>query len=208
MAEIERAEKIGVLGGSFNPVHNGHMSMARGFLKRLGLSCVLLIPVWSPPHKSARGLAPASERLAMCRLACEGEPRIEACPIEIERGGVSYTADTLAALAQRYPRARFYLITGADMFLTLESWRNFPEIARRAVLCACARREGELAALRAQAEKLTRLYGASCRVEDLPVREVSSTQVRALLEQGGGAQGLLPPEVERYIAARGLYRGI
>jgi nicotinate (nicotinamide) nucleotide adenylyltransferase len=199
-----------VLGGSFNPIHSGHLSLAHGFAELLGLDRLLLIPVWSPPHKSARDMLPAAERLALCRLACKGDPIVEASDIELVRGGTSYTVDTLRALAEQYPGARLYLITGADMFLTLEIWKDFSEIARRAELCACARRAGELETLRAYAKKLEQNYGARCHIGDFPVVEVSSTQLRGLLKNGESADGLLsggllPQNVLSYIQSHYFY---
>lgn len=198
-------KRLGILGGTFNPIHNGHLSMARGFTDILRLDRLLLVPVWSPPHKSARAMLPAPYRAEMCRLACAKDERIEVSSIEIERGGTSYTVDTLRELAQRYPAARLYLITGADMFLTLDKWKNFAEISRLAELCACSRHEGELSKLRAFAELLRENYDARCHIEDFPVIEVSSTQVRELLKNGGDTSNLLPPPVWDYIKAHKLY---
>jgi nicotinate-nucleotide adenylyltransferase len=199
-------ERIGILGGTFNPVHNGHINMASCFLERLNLDRVLFIPVWSPPHKSAMTLLPAPERLEMCRLACAFDKRLQTSTIEIERGGKSYTVDTLRELSRLMPQTRFYLITGADMFLTLEQWKGFTEISKLAALCACSRKIGELAALREKAKRLESLYGAECHVEDNPVTDVSSTQVRAVLSAGGDTSELLPPSVWDYIRKKGLYR--
>lgn len=202
---VKKIERLGILGGTFNPIHNGHMSMARGFAECLGLDRLLLIPVWSPPHKSARAMLPASIRIDLCRLACQNDGRITVSDIEIERGGTSYTADTLRELAQMYPDARLYLITGADMFRTLDGWKNFNEISRLAELCACSRHEGELAELRAYAKRLEENHGARCHIEDFSVVEVSSTQVRELLQIGGSVSGLLPPQVLDYIKLHKLY---
>jgi nicotinate-nucleotide adenylyltransferase len=204
-AEGRSVTRLGLLGGSFNPIHNGHLSLAHGFIKLLGLDRLLLIPVWSPPHKSARDMLPADERLTFCRLACKGDPVIEASDIELLRGGTSYTVDTLRALEERYPRAQLFLITGADMFLTLEGWREFAEIARRAELCVCARHTGELAALRDYAKKLERNFGARCHVGDFPVVEVSSTQLRGLIKSGGDVGALLPQDVYAHIRAHHFY---
>lgn len=201
-ADIER---LGILGGTFNPIHNGHINMARCFLERLGLDRVLLIPVWSPPHKSARAVLPAADRIEMCRLASSIDERISVSDIEIRRGGISYTVDTLRELKNIYPKTRFYLITGADMFLTLDKWRNFSEIARMADLCACSRHEGELAKLREYAKKLESVYGTKCHVEDFPAVDVSSTKVRQLLQYGGDASTLLATSVYDYIKKHNLY---
>lgn len=200
--------KLGILGGSFNPIHCGHMSMARGFIELLGLDMLLLIPVWSPPHKSGREMLAADERLRLCQIACKDDPRMEASNIEIRRGGTSYTVDTLRTLAEQYPGAALSMITGADMFLTLEKWKEFDEIARRAELCACARHPGELAALRTYAKKLENAYGAHCKIGDFPVVEVSSTQLRGLLKKGESVDGLLPGDVYAYIRAQNFYKDL
>lgn len=198
------AEKIGVLGGSFNPVHNGHVNMAVGVMKKLGLDRVLMIPVWSPPHKSAREMIPAADRVEMCRLACEGRAGLGVSGLEVERGGRSYTVDTLRSLSELYPGAGLFLITGADMFLTLEKWKSFDEIARLSELCGCARRPGELEKLRGYASELEG-RGARCRVVELEVTEVSSTEIRRLLSAGRSVEGLVPERVREYISGRGLY---
>lgn len=199
-------ERIGILGGTFNPIHNGHINMARCFLKWLNLDRILLVPVWSPPHKRSNVLLPAQERLNMCRLACKDDRCIAVSSIEIERGGVSYTFETLRELSKRMPDAKFYLITGSDMFLTLEQWKNFEEISKLAALCACSRIEGQLAQLREYAKQLQKKYGAECHIENIPVKEVSSTQVRAALFQEKDVSGLVPPAVLEYIREKNFYR--
>ena len=199
-------EKIGVLGGTFNPIHNGHIRLATAFRDRLALDRVLLVPVNTPPHKHGSMMQPGPDRLAMCRLAAAGQPGLEASDIELRRGGKSYTVDTLRALHARYPAARLYFLMGADMFLTLEDWRKFPAIAGLAVLCTLPREPDEGRLLHEYAAKLTRRYGAECVVADIPPMELSSTRVRAQLAECGAAPGLLPPAVEVYIRKNGLYR--
>lgn len=198
-------EKIGILGGTFNPVHNGHINMALGFFQKLNLDRVVLIPVWSPPHKRADELISAGDRLNMCRLACTGNEGLEVSDVEIRRGGKSYTVDTLHELKKIMPQSRFFLITGADMFITLEQWKNFREIMKLAALCACSRKEGELSLLREFAGKFENEYGAECHIENFPVTDVSSTQVRKLLNSGADVSGLVPEPVLKYINDKGLY---
>lgn len=200
-----RPERIGIMGGTFNPVHNGHLNMAREFLKRLELDRVLFVPVWSPPHKSTREVIAAHDRLEMCRLALRGDDRFEVSDIEIARGGISYTVDTLHELEQMYPGARLFLITGADMFLTLEEWKDFVGISHAAELCACPRNAGELAALKKQKEKLERIYGSRCHIENIPVTPVSSTKIRRMLQNGENVSGLIPQPVYDYIKENNLY---
>lgn len=198
--------KIGVFGGTFNPIHNGHVHLARGYLRALGLDEVLFIPTNVPPHKEAGDVLPPAHRLAMCRLAVQGQPGLAVSDIEIRRAGKSYTVDTLRALAQEYPGDTLYFLMGADMFLTVNEWNGFDEIARLAVLCTASRHEGEWPGLQAHARLLERQYGARCHIEAIPVLDVSSTQVREALARGEDARGLVPPPVADYIAQNGLYK--
>ena len=114
--------KTGIYGGTFNPIHNGHLHIVEEFRRGLGLDRVLLIPTRVPPHKAAPDLASAGERFAMCRLAAQGKPWLELSDIEMRREGKSYTAETLEELSALYPQDQFYLLMGEDMFLTLGRW--------------------------------------------------------------------------------------
>lgn len=200
-------ERIGLLGGTFNPIHNGHIHLAREFCTRLSLSRVLLIPTQSPPHKQEDLLAPALMRLEMCRIAAAHEPLLEVSDIEISRGGTSYTVDTLRELSASMKDTAFFFIMGADMFLTLEQWRNFEEITRLTDLCAASRHSGEIKALESYAQNLTARFQARCHIERIPVVEVSSTHIRRLIASGGDATELLPVGVDEYIRKNGLYAG-
>lgn len=199
------ARKIGIFGGTFNPPHNGHIHLAEGFLQTLGLDFMLMMPVWSPPHKSSEGMAPGPDRLAMCRLACQDRPGLLVSDIELNRRGKSYTCDTIRELKTVYPDDRLYLTMGADMFVTLESWNRFPYIAANAALCCAARHPGEKEKLEKTAAVLRDKYGAECFVADIPVKEVSSTQVRETLAGGSTVSCLVPGPVLGYIKQKGLY---
>ena len=114
--------RIGVYGGSFNPIHTGHIRLAQSYLEALSLDKILVIPANIPPHKRARQLLPGETRLELCRLACLDDPRLEVSDIELQREGSSYTVDTLRALKVLYPGAELHLIVGSDMFMTMETW--------------------------------------------------------------------------------------
>lgn len=136
--------RLGILGGTFNPIHLGHIGLAQAFISSLKLDLVLLMPASVPPHKEALRLASASHRLNMCQIAARGHDKIEVSRLELERGGKSFTADTLRSLKELYPNAQLYLITGADMFLTLQDWREPETIFSLAAICtAPARRRGQ-----------------------------------------------------------------
>lgn len=198
------AQRIALFGGTFDPVHNGHIQLAREFAARLSLDRVLLMPTFVPPHKLKTDLAPAVDRLAMCRLACEPYRELAVSDFEINRRGASFTVFTLEAMHQQYPDAQLFLLTGADMFLTLSTWYRFPDIARLATLCAAPRDEVTAETLRNYAKNLEQ-QGAHCVVETIPLCELSSTVVRQKAAGGEKLTGLVPPAVEEYIIEKQLY---
>lgn len=199
--------KTGIYGGTFNPIHLGHVHILKEFIRRLALSRVLLIPAHIPPHKQAHALASAEDRLAMCRLAMQEvtEAPVELSEIELRREGKSYTADTLQALRKQFPEDEFYLLMGEDMFLTVDSWYRPEIIFSLAALCASPRSKDGYCKLMAQKERLERRFSARCIVEEIPYFPASSTEIRELAGQGKRLSGLVPAEVEAYIFAHGLY---
>lgn len=200
--------KTGVYGGTFNPIHQGHVHLLEEFIRRLSLDRVLLIPTGMPPHKQVHALASAQQRLDMCRLAVKGiqGAPIELCEIELLRPGKSYTADTLEELRGLYPEDEFFLLMGEDMFLTVDNWYRPETIMALAVLCCTPRSPGGMEKLRKKEAQLRRDFSARCALEDIPYFPASSTQVRELAARGQGLQGLVPPEVAAYIEKNGLYR--
>ena len=131
--------RTGVFGGTFNPIHCGHVLLARTYAAALHLDRVLVIPTYLPPHKAGGQLAGGCHRLNMCRLAFEGDPVCRVSDIELRRGGKSYTVDTLKQLTRENPSDTFYLIMGSDMFLSLTQWYDWQRIILDAVICAGAR---------------------------------------------------------------------
>lgn len=199
------ARRMALFGGTFDPIHNGHVQMALEFARRLRLDRVLLMPTFVPPHKMKQQMASVEDRLAMCRLAAQEHPVLEVSDLEARRGGASFTADTLEALHAQYPDAQWYLITGADMFCTLSTWWRFDAIAERAVLCAAPRDDIGYAQLCTYAEKLGAL-GARCAVEDIPLVRVSSTEIREAAARGEDLTRWLPPAVADYVRRHQLYQ--
>ena len=210
--------EIGIYGGTFNPIHLGHMAAARHAAAALALDQLYLVPDRIPPHKKLDGVSPDGEdRLEMTRLAAEslGLPRGECIVSDAEqhRKGKSYTIDTLRAFRYAHPEDRIWLLMGTDMFLTFHQWRDPGEILKLCGLCAFRRSGGDQAELFArQKEFLERKYGGEIRVADLPeVVEISSTRLRSALAAevpggppGEGAAYLCPP-VYGYILRRRLY---
>ncbi len=198
--------KMGLFGGTFDPIHSGHIEMALRLMQALSLDGVVLMPTCVPPHKIKEQMAPAEHRLAMCRLAAQGHTGLTVSTLELNRQGASFTVETLEELCRREPDTRWYLFTGADMFRTLRTWYRFGDIARMAVLCTVAREGTDTAALAAYAEELT-AEGIACYVDTQPVQTVSSTQIRRLTAAGEPLTGLVPEAVEQYIRLHGLYAG-
>lgn len=196
--------RYGIFGGTFNPVHEGHLHIARAFRKAMGLDTVLWIPTKVPPHKEAEELALPEQRLEMCRLACRGEEGFQVSGLEIRRGGKSYTADTLEELHRMYPGDTFCLLMGEDMFLTLLNWYKPETILRLAEICAAPRSVGHEARLEECARAL-REKGAVVFLERIPYLPISSTEIRKAVREGKSIRGKVPAAVEEYIRSYGLY---
>jgi len=198
-------KKMGLFGGSFDPIHKGHISMALRLAQALDLDGVVLMPTFVPPHKIKEQMASAAHRLAMCRIAAQEHPLLIVSDLELRRGGASFTVDTLTALCEQYPDAQWHLLVGADMFTTLRTWHRFADIAEMAVLCTIAREGTDTKRLQAYAAALT-ADGILCHVDVCPVEPYSSTQVRERIAAGERVTDLVGEAVERYILDNGLYR--
>lgn len=204
--------KIGIYGGTFNPIHRGHMAAARFAAEELGLDRLLLIPAGLPPHKALSTDTPAAEhRLEMTRLAAKAMELscpVEVLDMELTRTGPSYTLDTLRELKAGYPEDHLYFLMGTDMFLSFQSWRGPAEIAGLCTLCAFSRAETDDPEQFAKQKRfLEKNMGADVVILKLPeIVEISSTQLRAGLAAGEGA-GLtyLAPVVYGYILRHRLY---
>ena len=200
-----RALRVGVMGGTFDPIHRAHVAAGVAARDELALDVVLFMPAGIPSFKRARHLASPSERLAMVRLALAGHARCLASDFELVRQGVTYTSETLRRLARTCPApAELFFVMGADSLETLPLWHEAAEVVRLATIVV-ARRPGHdvapaLAALDAS--------GLSARVcvlaSELP--DVSSTLVRSRVRAGLPVNELVGPDVADYIRARGLYR--
>ena len=200
--------KIGIYGGTFNPVHLGHIQAARFAAEYLGLDKLLLIPTGIPPHKALDAGTPGPEhRLAMAELAAEAiGPMAEASDLELRRKGTSYTLDTVKAVQGEHPRSELCLLMGTDMFLTFHLWRDPEQLAKLCTLCAFGRSEADTEALLApQREYLARTLGARTVTIALPrMVDISSTRLREMLAKGEGRE-YLDPAVYGYILRKGLY---
>ena len=132
--------RIGMFGGSFNPIHNGHIQLIKGIISELNLDKLLVVPSFLPPHKLVKSPVSPEDRIAMCKLCIDNIPKAKISDIEIKRGGKSYTYKTLQELHSIYTTDDLFLIMGADMFLSIETWRNPEIIFKLAIICGVPRK--------------------------------------------------------------------
>ena len=221
-------KKIGIFGGTFNPIHIAHLRAAVEIREGFGLDAVYLIPSASPPHKGTGDLAPAADRMAMVQMAIEGHDGLRASDIELKRQGPSFTIDTVCAFRRHLPEeAWLYLIMGLDAFLEIETWKSYQDLLHIIPLIVVNRPDAEgrlqpsvshaVSNLLSQGE----LQGYTCSAdtpcfthcEKQPIftfkvtaMNVSATQVREHIRQNRTIDFLVPDSVRRYIDTRGLYR--
>jgi nicotinate-nucleotide adenylyltransferase len=199
--------RLGLYGGSFDPVHYGHLLLAECARETLGLDEVWLIPAAVPPHKQTRELAAAKYRLAMLELALAGHEQIKSSRLEIDRGGVSYTVDTLAAIRDQHPNATLFLLMGADSLHDLPTWREPARICELATI-AVVRRGGapelDFSVLKSLVSDQQRSAIQQAQVQ-MPLIELSSTDLRHRAASGQSLRYRTPRAVEKYIETHGLY---
>lgn len=193
-----------MFGGSFNPVHNAHTRLAAEVINSSKLDFLYVVPTYSSPHKTDLNMASPLHRLNMCRLAFENIKRTVVSDIEIRRRGKSYTCDTLKELKAVYPDDRLFLVVGADMFMTLQSWKNPQEIFRLAEIITFPRDDKSYGSLIEHSEKLKPL-GAKAAVLNKPVLLLSSTDIRNNIHNPAFVKEHLNSNVYKYIADNKLY---
>jgi nicotinate-nucleotide adenylyltransferase len=189
--------RIGLLGGSFDPPHNGHLLAAGDVFDALSLDRLVFIPAAAQPLKAGVAEASAAQRLAMTRLLIEGDPRFEVDSIEVDRGGLSYTVDTLAALGARWPAAELFWLVGADVTHSFAKWRAPERVAALATVVVMVR-AGDAADLAA-------IPGGAPRSLATRRIDISSTEIRRRVREGKSIRGFVPDAVAAFIAAERLY---
>lgn len=198
--------KTGVFGGTFNPVHKGHIMLAEYCMDSVGLDRIIIIPTAVPPHKISNNLASENDRLNMCKLACRGKENFFVSDIEIKRQGKSYTYETLTQLKEIYPDDHLYTIMGADMFLTLNRWKNPEIIFEKSSIITIPRDEENKHELENFYNKVLKAMGASSVILPNPVMSVSSTFIRENLDNFNLISDMLDKGVYDYIIKNNLYR--
>lgn len=194
--------RIGIMGGTFDPIHYGHLFVAEEAATRFALDRVLFIPNGEPPHKSADEITPAIHRFQMTCLATESNPAFQCSDIELKRDGPSYSVDTLRELKAQFPASELFYITGVDAVADILSWRQHQEVVRLATFIAATRPGFDLAGLKT---RLPKNYQKRILLLNSTALDISSSDIRARLTQGLPARYLTPDPVLDYIRTHRLY---
>jgi nicotinate-nucleotide adenylyltransferase len=197
-------KRLGILGGTFDPIHLGHLHMAEAILEKMELEQIIFIPAFVPPHKLGMDFAPAADRYAMTELAVRANPCFSVSDIELKRSGVSYTIDTLRELRRLYDGDELYFIIGADSVAQLHTWHSIGEMLELTTFVA-AGRPGYEGVMDEVARNLGERARESVILLDTPEYDISSTDIRSRLRRGASLRGLVPQAVEEYIRKQGLY---
>ena len=200
--------KTGIMGGTFNPIHNGHLRLAKAALEQYALDRVWFMPSGLPAHKSNAELLPAEQRLAMVKLAINGSLGFEASSFEIDREGFTYTADTMVALKKEYPEEEFYFIIGGDSLMKFHNWVKPEVISAHTTLLAAGRNGYSREELLEQAKRLNLLFGTKVCLIDMPEFVVSSNGIRSLCasQQYKKVKEMVPEQVLHYIMEQELWK--
>jgi len=194
--------KIGILGGTFDPPHFGHISLAEQVKKELKLSEILIIPAYRSPFKKNAAL-PFGTRFEMTRLAFAGMDGFAVSDIEKKLGGISYTINTIRALKEIYPqKTEFYFIIGGDQLFSIEKWFRYEAVLKECRVVAVTRGSISYTDMQEYANELGRV-----RVLNMDIPDISSHEIREKISSGEDASGLVPAQVLEYIGTEGLYRG-
>lgn len=199
-------KKLGIMGGTFDPIHNGHLATVEFVRRKLGLEKVLFIPAYVAPHKIGGEFAPAHDRYQMTELAIKDNGYLELSDMELRREGVSYTYDTLVALKKQYEKEyELFFIIGADSVVALDSWHRVREIMEMCTFVA-ATRPGFAPVVENVIEDFGRLGSTSILWVDTPEVDISSTEIRERVKLGHSIKELVPQAVAEYIRQKDLYR--
>ena len=205
----KRAKRIGIFGGTFNPIHNGHLIISTAVMEEKHLDEVLFVPCARPPHKGSGELAPGGDRLRMVELAVSSNPRFRASDIELKRGGRSYSVKTIEELRMRFNRGEeFYFIVGADSLHEISTWKDVERLSGLCDFIIAARSGYPLGGLSAESlsvgkEVFRRL---ATGIVETPVIDISSTEIRDRVGKGKCIDYMVPEAVAEYISRKGLYQ--
>ena len=198
-------KKIGLFGGTFDPIHNGHLHIARAFADEIGLDTVVFLPAGGPYHKDAAS-ASATDRLAMVELATAEDARFAVSDCDIVREGATYTFDTVQIFRQQFPSAQLWWLMGSDSLMKLHTWKKWQMLVRETNIAVAMRQGGNLHQMPGELHAWLgkSLQNGSVRILSAPMHNVSSTEIRRNLSAAGVSDGI-PPAAARYIREHRLY---
>lgn len=203
---IYQNKKIGILGGSFDPIHNGHLSIAQSAYKDFSLDEVWLIPAGHSPNKDEDKMTSAAVRAEMTKLAVQDIPYFKVSAYEIEKEGTSYTYLTLSDLKEQYPETTFYFIMGADSLDYFDAWKHPEIICQKAIILVAVRDDMDLEDIQKKISHIQSLFHAEIYPLPCPKVDISSSGIRADLAKGFVPEEELPQGVLRYIQEKKLYQ--
>ena len=199
--------RIGIMGGTFDPIHYGHLAAAEAARVEFGLSKVIFIPAGSPPHKQSQKISDAEHRYSMTALATSSNSGFEVSRLEVDKAGITYTFNTMKELRSIYGEApAIYFITGADAVLELLTWYKIGELLTLCKFIAVTRPGFDIWKLEQKITEITSKYDGEIICLEVPLLEISSTDIRERIRNGKPVKYLLPEEVEAYIHRNGLYK--
>lgn len=198
--------KIGILGGTFDPIHNGHLLLGEAAREQFGLDRVIYIPNQLTHYKNRENVSGGDDRYQMVKMAINDNPYFTCSRLEIDKNEGSYTIDTLNDLKLMYPGDELYLILGADSVIGIDSWYSAPELLKSCIILAAIRQEDDIAALDKKRRELSKIYGADVRLLKFNRVDISSTDIRERIKVGRSVRYMLPDECIEYICIKGLYK--
>jgi nicotinate-nucleotide adenylyltransferase len=199
-------KEIGILGGTFDPIHIGHTKLGIEAIKQFDLSEIWIIPAFNPPHKTLKNVTSYEDRVNMIRLAIENLSQFKILEIEKMRGGKSYTSETLKELVSLYPKTRFSFIIGADSLYEIEDWHKPEEVMKFARLLVALRTYKTYKSLVEQADYLKEKYNADIEIISYNKIDISSNEIRSLVSKNKDYSALVDEQVKKYIESNKLYK--
>lgn len=199
--------KIGIMGGTFDPIHYGHLVTAEAAREKFCLDKVIFVPSGNPPHKKNKEISPGIDRVNMTVLATANNPYFEVSDIELKRDGYTYTVDTLKEFIKIYgENTRFYFITGADAVMEILTWKDVSTILKLCRIVSAYRPGSDINKFRSMVDELEKVHRSNIHLIEVPALAISSTEIRQRVKSGITIKYLLPEKVEKYILEKGLYK--
>lgn len=203
--EVADMTKVGIMGGTFNPIHFGHLILAETAYEEIGLDRILFMPSKNPPHKDSTEVISEEHRLKMVELAVQGNPHFQLSTIELDREGTTYTVDTLAQLTKENPNTDYYFIMGADSLIKLETWKNCQGVLDLCTVVVAGRDDLKTEDIQLKIQYYKDKYGARIITLNMQSYELSSGFLRDRISKGKSIQYYVPEKVKDYILSNFLY---